>query len=162
MSAEKKAAVDMDAIQDQTLDQIRASDFLAALNAGGLAAQHLAFWPEKKKLEYWTEPENLGKIRFKDIFEKIRVEKKKLELEVDPWIPKLREGWNPVPIPEKKKYEQEVDPGFGGGFKRMPEGWGGDEKKKVERELDFGMGRMTDDMLDRLADAVARRLERGR
>jgi hypothetical protein len=80
---EKRAAIDLDEIGQKRPSEISAEEFLAALNAGGLApVQHLTLWPEKKKVELWTEPEGFGEIRLKDIFDVIRNEKKKRELEL--------------------------------------------------------------------------------
>jgi hypothetical protein len=84
MSPERKAAIDLDEIREKRLSEISASDFLAALEAGGLTAQHLTVWPEKKKVELWTEPEDWQRFRIQDIFDVIRNEKKKVELEKDP------------------------------------------------------------------------------
>jgi len=46
MPTQKKAAIDIDTLGDKTLGEVSAADFLTALNAGGLTAQHLAVWPE--------------------------------------------------------------------------------------------------------------------
>jgi hypothetical protein len=81
MNSGKKAAIDLEEIQSKSLSDITAADFLAALNAGGISAQHLTVWPEKKKVELWREPENFGEIRVRDVLSVIRNEKKKVELE---------------------------------------------------------------------------------
>jgi hypothetical protein len=84
MSGEKRAAIDMDAIGDKPLGELSAADFLAALDAGGMSLHHLAVWPEKKKVELWTEPEDFGRVRVGDLVNVIRGEKKKVERELPP------------------------------------------------------------------------------
>ena len=91
MPQQKKAAIDIDALGDKTLGEVSAADFLTALNAGGLTVQHLAVWPEKKKVELWIEPEDLVRVDLKDIIVRIRVEKKKLELEKFPGFENWRD-----------------------------------------------------------------------
>jgi len=82
---EKRAAIDLDAIGEKKLSEISAADFLTALNAGGVSFQaHHRIWPEKKKVELWVEPENLGGVRVGDLVNVIRAEKKKVELEKNP------------------------------------------------------------------------------
>jgi hypothetical protein len=85
MSSEKRAAIDLDAIGEKQLSEISAADFLTALNAGGISAQvHHRIWPEKKKVELWAEPENLGGVKVGDLLNVIKAEKKKVELEKPP------------------------------------------------------------------------------
>jgi hypothetical protein len=91
MPQEKKAAIDLDALGDKSLNEVSAEDFLTALNAGGLTLQHLTVWPEKKKVELYVEPENLGKVHLKDIIVVVRVEKKKVELEKNPGFENWRD-----------------------------------------------------------------------
>jgi hypothetical protein len=99
MSERKRAAIDLEKIAEKELDQISASEFLSALNAGGLSVRDLTVWPEKKKVELWVEPENFNRIRVRDVIITIRNEKKKVELEKQPgterWPEKRlgREGW---------------------------------------------------------------------
>ncbi len=82
MDEERQAAIDLDELGERTLSDLSAADFLAALNAGGVSAQQFRVWPEKKKVELWTEPENFGRIRLRDFVVGLR-EKKKVELEKD-------------------------------------------------------------------------------
>ena len=82
---EKRAAIDLDAIGEKKLSEISAADFLTALNAGGVSFQaQQRIWPEKKKVELWAEPENLGGVRAGDLLNALKVEKKKVELEKNP------------------------------------------------------------------------------
>jgi hypothetical protein len=78
---ERKAAIDLEAIESKTLDSISAADFVSALTgAGTTGAQALRVWPEKKKVELFVEPENAGKITVGGLLKGVR-EKKKVELE---------------------------------------------------------------------------------
>ena len=81
---ERKAAIDLEAIEQKTLDSISAADFVTALSgAGTIGAQVLRAWPEKKKYELFVEPENAGKVTVGGLLKGVR-EKKKIELEKDP------------------------------------------------------------------------------
>ena len=85
MPNEKKAAIKFEDIAEKKLSDISAADFIAALNAGGATqAVGLHVWPEKKKLELFTEPENVTGITVKDFLGIMAGEKKKRELE-KPW-----------------------------------------------------------------------------
>ncbi len=84
MPDDRKAAIDLDAMEDKALSTITAADFLTALGqSGGVAVHAMRVWPEKKKLELFVEPENLGKVTVGGILRGVR-EKKKVELEKDP------------------------------------------------------------------------------
>jgi len=81
---ERKAAIDLEAIESKPLDSLSAVDFVTALSSAGSIGIHaMRFWPEKKKYELFIEPENLGKTTIGGIFKGLR-EKKKVELEKDP------------------------------------------------------------------------------
>ena len=83
-ASDRKAAIDLDALESKTLDSLSAIDFLNALaSTGSIGVQALRIWPEKKKYELFVEPENLGKATLGGLFRGIR-EKKKVELEKDP------------------------------------------------------------------------------
>ena len=82
MSDERKAAIDLEAIEGKTLDSLSASDLLKVLgSAGTVGVQAMRFWSEKKKYELFTEPE--GKATVGGLLKGVR-EKKKIELEKDP------------------------------------------------------------------------------
>jgi hypothetical protein len=82
MPDDKRAAIDLDAIGDRQLGDITASELLDALDAGGLdALSHMPVMPEKKKVELEVDTPTWSKVRVKDLFRVIRVEKKKAELE---------------------------------------------------------------------------------
>jgi len=83
MADERKAAIDVDAIEGTALSSLSAVDFLKALSSAGAIGIHtMRFWPEKKKYELFTEPENLGKATIGGLFKGVR-EKKKIEFEKD-------------------------------------------------------------------------------
>ena len=98
--ATKTAAIAADKLESKALNQISAEDFLVALNHSGVAAHTLTIWPEKKKLELYTEPENLGKVNVGRIIDIIKGEKKKVELEKHPgyetWRDPREQFVNPV------------------------------------------------------------------
>ncbi len=87
MSAKRKAAIAPDNIAEKKLDEISASDFLAALEKDSVS---LTVWPEKKKVELHREPETWSKFRVIDIIEVLR-DKKKWELEKHPGYERLRD-----------------------------------------------------------------------
>lgn len=91
MSSNKKAAIDLDALGEKKLSEIKASDFLQALSEGANVTKSLTIWPEKKKRELWLEPEDYSRIRVKDLVEVLQKgwinEKKKVELEPLPVLP---------------------------------------------------------------------------
>jgi hypothetical protein len=82
MSEQRRAAIDLDAIQEKTLREISAADFLEALEAGGASLGNLRPWPEKKKVELLVGPENLSGMSLGGLLKGLR-EKKKVELEID-------------------------------------------------------------------------------
>jgi hypothetical protein len=78
----RKAAVKPE-ILGKRLSEISAADFLEALNGGGRsAAGGLKIWGDKKKYEYWVEPEGGGG----GVLDWWRGRKKWLELEKPPGI----------------------------------------------------------------------------
>jgi len=83
MANERRAAIDLEALESKTLDSISAADFVTALTSAGPAGAYtFRFWPEKKKYELYTEPENAGKVTLGGLLKGVR-EKKKVELEKD-------------------------------------------------------------------------------
>lgn len=82
--ATKRAAVDPD-ILDRPLGELSAADFVGALASARLAAPELAVLADKKKYELWVDETPIAKVPFKDLLDRVRGEKKKLELEKRPW-----------------------------------------------------------------------------
>ncbi|MBF6023178.1 hypothetical protein [Lysobacter niastensis] len=88
MNDERKAAIDLDQIQDKPLNSISAADFLEALGRSGHSgALMFRAWPEKKKYELFVEPEFSGGISVGGLLGRF-AEKKKYEIEKD-WRPEI-------------------------------------------------------------------------
>lgn len=117
-----------DEIAEQPLNKVTVQQFLDALNASELSVRSLVFWPEKKKVELFVEPENQGNVKVGDLIAKLRAEKKKVELEVEPVT---GGGTTIIWGSEKKKRELELPPEAGPGGRPIPMV---PEKKKVELE----------------------------
>lgn len=82
--AAKRAAIDPD-ILDRPLGELSAADFVGALTGAGLAGHELTVLADKKKYELWVDETPIVKIPLKDLLDRVRGEKKKLELEKRPW-----------------------------------------------------------------------------
>jgi len=81
MASERKASIDLEAIEEKSLNQVSAADFLTALGASGRrGATVMKAWPEKKKYELLLEPEFTPDIKVGALINKLG-EKKKYELE---------------------------------------------------------------------------------
>lgn len=81
----RKAAIDADALMDRPLEELSAAEFLQVLSHPTLI-RDAALIADKKKVELWVEENVVFKIPLREILEKIRVEKKKVELEIpEPW-----------------------------------------------------------------------------
>lgn len=88
----KTAAVEFEKIEQKSLKDISAAEFIEGLSASN-KLEAVLFLPEKKKVELEVEPGILGKLdvsRFVDILERFKGEKKKRELEVDPVLDVIR------------------------------------------------------------------------
>ena len=88
--AARKAAVDAD-ILDRPLGEITAAEFVGALTGVKLAARELTVLADKKKYELWVDETPIEKISVSDLLDRVRGEKKKLELEKRPWEAVKRE-----------------------------------------------------------------------
>lgn len=96
--ATKRAAIPADAL-DRPLGELNAAEFLTALEGARITAPELGILADKKKYELWVEETQVSKIPVRDLLERIRGEKKKLELEKSP-------RWEYV----KRDVELEIDP----------------------------------------------------
>ncbi|MGL4961042.1 MAG: hypothetical protein ACRC67_07400 [Inquilinus sp.] len=77
----RKAAIDLDDIQEKPLGEVSAADFLSALsNSGVRGVTVMRVWPEKKKLELLLEPEFSSGLTVGRLVDRL-TEKKKYELE---------------------------------------------------------------------------------
>ena len=81
MAEQKQAAIPD--VEEKSLNEISAADFLDALNAGGHSVIEVHRWSEKKKVELWVEPENFSGIKVGGLLRGLK-EKKKFEIEKPP------------------------------------------------------------------------------
>lgn len=81
---EKKQAA-FDEIMDAPLEKVSAADLLAVMAERPEVAQAVSILPEKKKVELEVEPV-IPRLRLRDLVEKLRLrgEKKKVEVELGP------------------------------------------------------------------------------
>ena len=82
---ERRAAIDLDGMMDRPLGELSAADFMQVLAHPRVVA-HASILADKKKYELWVEEGVITKIPLGEVLKKIRVEKKKAELEIpDRW-----------------------------------------------------------------------------
>lgn len=80
--AERNAAIAADEkLLDRQLGQLSAAEFLQVLGRVDFDRSALQILPDKKKYELWVDESGLPKIPVRELFERLRREKKKLELE---------------------------------------------------------------------------------
>ena len=89
MARARTAAIDPDALMDRPLGEISAADFLQVLSHPSVRHPALAILPDKKKYELWVEEGPIVKIPVREFIERLKGEKKKLELELPPWFEKI-------------------------------------------------------------------------
>lgn len=94
----KRAAVPAD-LAERRLGELSAIDFLGALQSAKVSQVELGVLADKKKFELWVEETQIDKLAIKDLLERVRGEKKKLELEKNPRHEYL-----------KRAVELEIDP----------------------------------------------------
>jgi hypothetical protein len=80
MTAAKRAAIDQDVL-DRPLGEISAVQLLDVLQQAKLSSEVMAILPDKKKYELWIDEGGVAKIPVGVIIERLKREKKKLELE---------------------------------------------------------------------------------
>ena len=90
-SSSRKAAIDADKLAERGIGEITARDFLNILDREGLGAGSLKVLPEMKKVALYLEPEWVPDIKVHDLVRALKVEKKKVELEI-PWFDR-RDIW---------------------------------------------------------------------
>lgn len=100
MTATMRPAVDGDVL-NRPLSEINAAQFLDVLQQARLSPDVMALLPDKKKYELWVDEGGMPKLPLGVLLEKLRREKKKLELEKRLVI----EGF------PKRFIEREIDPG---------------------------------------------------
>jgi hypothetical protein len=94
-SSSRKAAIDADELAERGIGEITARDFLNVLDREGLGARSLKLLPEMKKVALYAEPEWVPEIKVQDLVRALKVEKKKLELEIPPWFDR-GDVWGPA------------------------------------------------------------------
>lgn len=82
--APRRTAINPDERLSLPLGEITAADFLVALNSPSLDRYGLSLVADKKKYELWTDESGLPKLSIWELIERLRGEKKKLELEKMP------------------------------------------------------------------------------
>ena len=80
MDAGMRPAIDREVL-DRPLGEINAAEFLGVLHQAQLSADVMALLPDKKKYELWVDEGGTAKIPVGVLFERLRREKKKVELE---------------------------------------------------------------------------------
>jgi methyl coenzyme M reductase gamma subunit len=78
---DRRAAIDMDAMMKRSLNDISAADFIRVLGHRDLS-KLAPIVADKKKLELWIDEGPVFEVPIEELLDKIRGEKKKLELEV--------------------------------------------------------------------------------
>ncbi len=108
MATERKRAA-FDEMMNESLEKISAADLLDLMQERAEVAQAINMLPEKKKVELEVEPV-VPKLKLGDLVEKLRGEKKKVEYELGPGFafePRVAQRFKH--IPEWKKAAYEVD-----------------------------------------------------
>jgi len=80
------SAIDFEKTMEKPLGEISAVEFLEILQHPRLGAIHKALLPDKKKYELWIEEGAVSRIPIRVILEKLKGEKKKVELEPGPFL----------------------------------------------------------------------------
>jgi hypothetical protein len=86
MAKDRFAAIDLDEVGNRALGDLSAVEFMQVLSHPKLTVSHRLVLADKKKYELWVEEGPILKLPIKDIIEKIRGEKKKVEYEIPPWM----------------------------------------------------------------------------
>lgn len=94
-SSSRKAAIDADKLAERGIGEITARDFLNILDREGLGAGSLKHLPEMKKVALYAEPEWVPEIKVQDLIRGLKIEKKKVELEIPPWFDR-GDIWGPL------------------------------------------------------------------
>jgi hypothetical protein len=95
----RTAAIPPDEILDRPFGELSAAELLSALSHQRVPASVSALLPDKKKYELWVDEGVIDKVPLSEILRKLRLEKKKVELE------KLR-----IEVDRKLTIEEVIDP----------------------------------------------------
>ena len=77
-----KAAIDVDAALQKPLGEISAAEFLQVLAHPTIGGGKFGILADKKKYELWVEEGAIFKVPVGEILQRLRGEKKKVELEI--------------------------------------------------------------------------------
>lgn len=77
---EYRSAIPPEEVVRRPLSELTALDFIAAISSSRFDQRLVGFLPEKKKIELWTDESGIGGLNLADLFDRLRGEKKKLEL----------------------------------------------------------------------------------
>lgn len=78
------SAIPPDELLDRPVRELSATELLAALSHPAVAPDVAALLPDKKKYELWIDETGLPDYKLRDLLERLRGEKKKVELEKPP------------------------------------------------------------------------------
>lgn len=109
MATQKRAAIQPDVDLDTPLAKISAADFISILGREKLLPE-LKYWPEKKKVELEVEP-IVDRVRVRDLIDVLkdfRGEKKKAEYEIPDWW-RWRVNPDPTQVAVGPQLEQVID-----------------------------------------------------
>ena len=81
MARASRTAIPPDETLQKPLGELTAAEFLTALSHPSVDKRALAILPDKKKYELWVEEDGIPKISVLDLLDRLKGEKKKLELE---------------------------------------------------------------------------------
>jgi hypothetical protein len=90
-TTKRTAAIELDQLMDTPLSKMSAADLIRVLNHRDLRADGLnVALADKKKVELWIDEGPIFDIPLEDLLERLRGEKKKIELEPPPWLDRIR------------------------------------------------------------------------
>ena len=86
MASKLTSAIDFEKTMHKSLGEISAAEFLELLQHPKLRVSQKVLLPDKKKYELWVEEGVISRIPIGVILEKLKGEKKKVELEPGPFL----------------------------------------------------------------------------
>ena len=79
---ERRSAIPPDELLERPIEQLSAAEFISALNHPALDQAAVRLLPDKKKYELWVEEVDVTKLTTRDLVDRLRNEKKKVEIEL--------------------------------------------------------------------------------
>ena len=77
----RKSAIPPDDLLDRDLGSMSAADLITALSHPDIDRRAVMLLPDKKKYELWIDEDAVLKVKLVDLIDRLRTEKKKIELE---------------------------------------------------------------------------------